>query len=202
MLNPWSGLGTDDFAAALAALYPRGPAWPRDPDSTQARYRAALADIQAAFHADLSNLADVELNPFQTDELLPDWEDEFGLPDPCVPQPQSTDQRHAALVSRIADPGGLNAQRYVELAASIGYAITITEFTPFVAGVGACGGPTYDLDWRFVWQVNGATSPISSVMRADSACNDSLQTWGDSALECLINSRNRPSRIVLFNYSG
>jgi hypothetical protein len=54
---------------------------------------------------------------------------------------------------------GLNKQTYIDIAADLGYTITIIEFTPFWCGMGKCGDPIGDQNNIFYWQVNVYMSP-------------------------------------------
>lgn len=199
MASAFAQLQASDYAQAVRKLFPRGKAWAAGIGSLFDNFLNAIGASVYILHAAAINLVDSEINPFSTASLMPLWENDFGLPDPCVGTGQTLDQRRQALLARITDPGGLNAGRYIALAASIGVDITVSTFTPAQMGSG-CGTPMYGASWKFAWQVNAPAEPITSVFRCDSACDDYLQTWGNAELECVINSRNRPSRVVLFAY--
>lgn len=203
MGNPYSQLGPDDFQAAALNLLPRGWAWPRELSGVLAKAMGAIGDLFARFHADASNMVDVELYPPTTQLLLAEWETDFGLPDPCTPQPQTYEQRTAALLARITDIGSLSRQKYIDLAAAIGFVITITEFLPS-SGIGTCIGtcvdPIIGPDWYFAWQVNAPATTITE-LTCIGLCTSPLRSWGNEPLECLIGRANRPSRLVLFSYS-
>lgn len=93
-------------------------------------------------------------------ELLDDWERVYGLP-PCTGASQA--QRVARLVAKIRmSHGSLAKQFYIDIAALMGYAITIAEGEAFMVGwdthqVGVT--PLNDGHSRFVWQVGGLPSP-------------------------------------------
>ena len=149
-----ANLTTTDFLAAIQALRPRGRAWPTDASAQSTPVWAAVADLLAAQHARASALSEVESDPGQTIELLAEWERAFGLPDPCTPLNPTLQQRRAALLARIAALGGQSPAYLVNVAAQLGYSITITEYRPFRAGLSGCGTPiTGPSDW-FRWTVN------------------------------------------------
>lgn len=203
MGNPYSQLGPDNFQVAALNLLPRGWAWPRDLSGTLAKAMGAIGDMFARFHADASNLVDNELYPPTTQALLAEWERDYGLPDPCTPQPQTYEQRIAALLARITDQGSLSRQKYIDLAAAMGFVITITEFLPS-SGIGTCIGtcvdPLRDGDWPFTWQVNAPATTVTE-LTCIGDCVSPLRSWGNEPLECAIRRQNRPSRFVLFSYA-
>jgi uncharacterized protein YmfQ (DUF2313 family) len=204
VLNPLSLLGPDDFQQAALNLLPRGAAWPRDLSSILAKAMGAIGDMFARAHADITQITDVELYPPSTSLLLPEWERDYGLPEPCTPQPQTIEQRIQALMAKITDQGSLSRQKFIDLAAALGFTITITEFLPS-SGIGTCIGPctepVYGMAWRFAWQVNAPATTVG-VLTCNGDCVSPLRWWGNENLECVIARRNRPSRFVLFSYAG
>lgn len=195
-LNPWALLTSADFLGAIQKLLPRGAAWPRDPAATQTAYFAAIADCVMALRARANDLSQTESDPSQTIELLPRWEARFGLPDPCTPANATIDQRHAALLSKMAAYGGQSPAYYIAVAAAMGVPITINTFAPFVAG-GACGAGLYGAPWRFTWQVHSPTA-TASLFHAGSGAGEPLATWGNGALICRIKQIMPAHTTVLF----
>lgn len=203
MGNPYSQLGPDDFQAAALNLLPRGWAWPRDLGTKLAKAMGAVGDMFAHFHADASLIVDVELYPPTTQLLLAEWERDYGLPDPCTPQPQTYEQRIAALLARITDQGSLSRQKYIDLAAALGFPITITEFlqsSDVGTCVGTCIDPLREVNWRNAWQVNAPATTVTE-LTCIGDCTSPLRSWGNEPLECAIRRHNRPSRFVLFSYA-
>jgi uncharacterized protein YmfQ (DUF2313 family) len=86
-----------------------------------------------------ADLLEIESDPRSTVELLPDWERNWGLPDPCIQSPQTVSQRQFALVQRMTIQGGQSRQFFIDIAKQIGYDITITEYRPFQVGLDRCG---------------------------------------------------------------
>ena len=199
--------GEGGFAAALSKLLPRGRAWPRDPSSVLMRFVSGLAAIFADVEQRAAAFLEREIDPRTTLDMLPEWERAFGLPDPCFPAGQAIGERQAQLVARIAAQGGASPQYFIDLAASLGYAITIEEFAPFMAGWSRAGDPFWqmgDPSIRFFWIVNvpgarvtwfraglgiAGQDPHARIARADD-------------LECILR-RWKPSHTQLvFSYSG
>jgi uncharacterized protein YmfQ (DUF2313 family) len=86
-----------------------------------------------------ADLLEIESDPRTTIELLPEWEYNFGLPDPCYTAPQTIDERHLALVMRMTMLGAQSRAFFIATAAQIGYTITITEYRTFVVGIDRVG---------------------------------------------------------------
>jgi uncharacterized protein YmfQ (DUF2313 family) len=130
----------DDYAEVLSELRPQGPAWPRDPDDPQMKTIFGLAGI---WGIDVSNATDsfltIESFPTSSINLLPEWEQSFGLPDKCLAEPLTISARHTALFQRMTTIGGQSRSFFIEEAAAIGYTITISEFRPFQVGIDRVG---------------------------------------------------------------
>jgi hypothetical protein len=86
-----------------------------------------------------ADLLERESDPRITVELLPDWERNWGLPDPCYTAPQTVAQRQTALIARMTLWGSQSRQWYIDFAAFLGYTITITEYRPWMVGLDRCG---------------------------------------------------------------
>ena len=136
----------EDYAVALQGLLPQGQAWPRDWDEALMLTVRGLTRIWEDFETNASLLLEQESDPrftlpVQGDQsgLLTDWERNWGLPDPCYKAPQSIGERQFALVQRMTIEGAQSREFFIEIAAAIGYPITITEFRPFTVAMDGCG---------------------------------------------------------------
>ncbi len=159
-MTPFSSLGSADFQHAILALLPRGRAWPRRLTTTLAAIAGGIGDAFAQFQAACVNFLDVESDPAQTNELLPDWEADYGLPDSCTIGTPTLDERHAALLSKIAAVGGQSASYFIGVAAALGFTVTITIF-PVSDTWSSPWSPANTVAWRFAWQVNAPTTLIT-----------------------------------------
>jgi uncharacterized protein YmfQ (DUF2313 family) len=128
-----------DYAEGLANLLPTGPAWPRDIASALMKTVYGLAEIWGLVDSRAADLLEQESDPRKTLELLPDWERNWGLPDPCYTVPTTIGERQAALVTRMTLWGEQSRAFFIQAAADIGYTITISEFRTFVVGLDRCG---------------------------------------------------------------
>ena len=143
----------EDYCSAFLALLPQGQAWPKQPGSTLERACCGLAQYWGFVDSRAADLLERESDPRYTFELLPDWERNFGLPDPCYEAPQNYAERIAELLRRMTMEGGQSRQFFIELAATLGYTVTITEYRTFVVGIDRVG------DSR-VYGAVGAPDPI------------------------------------------
>lgn len=135
---------SDDYASAMHRLLPRGLAWPRT--GVLADVVRGLTRIWGHIELRASLLLERESDPRLTlppqgtqPGLLPDWERNWGLPDPCYTAPLSIAERQSTLVRRMTIEGAQSRAFFVGLAAEIGYTITISEYRPFVVGVDRVG---------------------------------------------------------------
>ncbi|WP_080583362.1 YmfQ family protein [Bradyrhizobium elkanii] len=129
----------DDYAEAFSLLLPQGQAWPRDEGSTLMKVVRGLSQIWGVVETSASKLLEIESDPRITIDLLPDWERNWGLPDPCYKEPLTIDDRQRALVQRMTIEGAQSREFFISAAAYIGYSITITEYRPFMVGLDRCG---------------------------------------------------------------
>jgi uncharacterized protein YmfQ (DUF2313 family) len=129
----------DDYAEAMSHLLPKGQAWPRAEESTLMRVVRGLCQVWGFFEFRSSLLLEVESDPRITQEMLPDWERNWGLPDPCYDEPLSIGDRQKALIQRMTIEGAGSRQFFISEALKIGYTITIQEYRPFQCGIDRCG---------------------------------------------------------------
>lgn len=129
----------DDYKQAFLALLPQGQAWPRHPESLLYKVVAGLCEYWGFVDSRAADLLEIESDPRKTVELLPDWERNWGLPDPCYEAPQTIGQRQLALVMRMTMQGAASREFFIAVAAQIGYTITITEYRVWVVGLDGCG---------------------------------------------------------------
>lgn len=194
------------YKAQLASLLPRGRAWPREDDSILMRLVHAEAEELARIDGRVSDLLE-EVDPRSTLELLEDWERVAGLPDTCIPAPDSIAERRAAVQSRITALGGQTLDYFVGLAATIGFAITIDEFRPFRIGT-RVGQLLYGEPWAHVWRVNvqppAADAGFGLTIRyfrvGQSAVGERLVGFGSLDLECIIRRAAPAHSTVIFAY--
>jgi len=85
----------------------------------------AIGDLFDGMSAALCALV-LELNPFTTERMITEWERAVGLPDVCLPDATTLDERRAWVVWRLAKRRWTTAAEWHELAALFGLEIRIT----------------------------------------------------------------------------
>jgi uncharacterized protein YmfQ (DUF2313 family) len=120
-------------------LLPQGQAWPKYPGTTLDLACRGLAEYWGFVDSRAADLLERESDPRYTIELLPDWERNWGLPDPCYEAPLTIAERQKALVMRMTLQGSQSRAFFIDVAYKIGYTISITEYRVFVVGIDRCG---------------------------------------------------------------
>lgn len=195
-------LAEADFVAALRALLPRGLAWDFAPGSTAVAALSGLAAPMAVLHARAGDLSEREADPAQASELLAAWEQAYGLPDLCVGDGQTQQERRAALVARIGASGGQSIAYYTAVAAALGYAITIQEFRPFYLGYRTIGSPLLDVEAAFRWRVIAPEITPVFFRLGLSTCGEPFVAGSNTALECVLTRIKPAHTTVEFQYGS
>ena len=179
---------TADYLAQLVALQPPGAALPTDADSTWQHLLMALADEPTR----VDNRAEAllrETDPRQATELLTDWERVCGLPGECSAGTGALQERRAAVVATLTAVGGQTPAYYVRAAEDLGYAITIDEFRPFIAGLSRCGDDVLNgpHEVRHVWRVTVHGPRVTMFRTGASATGERLLDIADATeLACVL----------------
>lgn len=195
-----------DYAGQMRQLLPMGAAWQFPAESNLAQLIAALAEEFARIDARAGQLID-EADPRTTLELLPDWERVLGLPDACFKAPDNVSERRVALRQKITGLGGQSRAYFTELAARLGYFITIEEHRPARVGM-RIGEHLNGPDWAFAWTVHvepfEGDLPDAQSFFAQARIGDELgvrlRGFGAIDLECAIRRVAPAHTIVLFAY--
>lgn len=191
---------SNEYTQQLIKLSPTGKAWPTESDSVWATLLNAIAQEFARVDARANELLN-EIYPDTTTELLPDWERVAGLPDPCSGLGASVAIRRRDLLAKITARGGQSPQYFIDLAASLGYTITITEFDEFIVDVNAVEDALLGEAWAYSWQVNAGLNTVTYFTVGSNSTGDALAEWGNERLECVITARKPAHTVVLFAYT-
>ncbi len=194
--------GVNEFRDMCLALLPVGPAWPKTADSEWALlFEAVMPEFTRIDAANEQLLK--EMSPVSAELLFEEWEAQYGLPSKCMEgQEQTLQQRRNTLINKYRFVGDQSKQFFIDLAASIGFAITITEFSASNPGLQSSyeGIPLAGDDWNFVWQVN---APLTTVQPRTypSGYGEAYAEWENELLECTLNAYAHDHRILFFSYS-
>lgn len=190
--------GVAEYAAALLALLPRGRVWPREAGTVQAQTAAAMVPAWVRSEARARALL-ADAFPASAQELLPDWEASLGLPDPCAGVQPTMELRRLAVHSRLTARGGQSVSYFVEVAAALGYAVTVEEFLPFRFGQ-PFGRPLAGSAWAHAWRVRVAGSTVRPFRFGVSKMGEPFATWGGKELECALRAAAPAHAILIFAY--
>lgn len=185
----------------LMSLLPPGLAWPRDEGTGLDKVLTAEAVELTRVDTSVQDLL-TESYPLTSNNLLTDWERVTGLPNACVGAPETVQLRREAVDQKLATTGGQSPGFFIDLAASIGFEVTITEYTPFRVGSNGAGDPINSEEWAYVWQINAPEETIRDFEVGSNAVGEGLRTWGNELLECVITQYQPAHTRVLFSYQG
>lgn len=188
-----------DYAAGLQALLPTGAVWPRDSDAVQSQICLALAKTFTRISARAGNLIS-DAFPVAPVELLPEWEATLGLPDPCAGVSPTILLRQQQVAARFIATGGQSAAYYINVAAALGYPITVTQFAPFRFGQ-PFGQPLYGTAWAFAWRVNAPTFTVRYFTFGRDGFGEPFASWSNNVLQCELQRLAPAHTTLLFSYS-
>lgn len=188
----------DAYARQFTALLPPGAVWNLAVASKLSAFMTGLAQELARLDLRADALMN-ESDPRTISETLSDWERMLGLPDPCVAFDQSTAQRVGGVVAKYIAQGGQSPAYFIEIAAALGFTITITEFSQFTVA-STCDQALYGAPWAYTWQVNGPPqSPEDFTVVA--SVDDPLRWWSNQILECVMTRLKPAHTTVRFVYA-
>ena len=146
----------------------------------------------------------LESRPLSAVETLEDWENDYGLPDPCTGQLPTIYQRQIALWQKIIDDGGQRDVDYMEIAARMGYSITIEELQELPPNAPQPQFGSLTGRWReFVVHINSARNETYFRQEAttESTTEDRIDASSHFNLECVIRRLKPAHTKVYFNYN-
>lgn len=189
---------TAQYEQMLGALLPRGPAWDGyDP------LLLGFAPVMSRAHLSADALM-LETDPRSVTELIDRYESISNLPDSCTPAGiQTLQQRRQRLDAKINLVGGINEIFYRAQLDALGYeAATITRYpkSSFTSN-STCTDSLYSDEWRYYWRVNIPESAQISPMTCISNCTDSIRTWGETVVECVLNKLAPSHTFLIFLYT-
>jgi uncharacterized protein YmfQ (DUF2313 family) len=208
-----------DYAQAFLALLPQGQAWPRYPATTLVQTVEGLNGYWGSVDGRAADLLEIESFPKTTVELLPDWERNFGLPDPCFPDATSIPERQNMLVLVMTLIGGQSRSFFQSISEWTGHQISIAEWAPFMCGVSEVGETRFEYDdtglyrWylgppenRFYWYVQSDDAVLEwfrcGTSYSQCGVHPHLQIITSSPIDCLLNRWKPAHTELVFDYSN
>ena len=199
-----------DFRDMALQLLPNGPAWPRDSESEWGLLFEALLPECVRIQSTINALVD-EMSPVSSTLIFDEWEAEYGLPEKCITQLPRFGQRRGAVEDRHTAIGRQDRQFFIDLAASIGFVITIDEFNESNPGPSATFyverengnlvgiDPTGE-DWNYIWRIN-APLEAANFREYPEEYGRPYVSYNNELLECTLRSYAHDHRILIFSYS-
>lgn len=198
----WDNLSSptnDDLIGGAVSLWPPGAAF-GTPDgqamslsSLLAKFTRVLISPWEWLYARSYKLVS-ESTVYGVDELLPDWEAEYGLPDACGVDDESVSGRLRALEAKLIAVAILSPGDFIRLAASYGFTITIEEPAVFECGFSECGGEHTVGDFRqeVYWLVSVTGLAVDYFRCGESECGyDPLFSFGEAErVLCLLRQHS------------
>lgn len=185
----------------LKNLLPVGLAWPRQKNTTLEGLITSLAGAYNDVDVRVQDML-TEAYPLTSAELLTDWERVTGLPEECEGQATTLQRRREAVDRKLSSTGGQSPGFYIEVAARLGYTITITEFHPFRVGKDHAGDAVNGEDWGYTWAVNAPSETVKYLAAGQGSAGEPLASWGNELLECVISRLAPAHTIVQFRYGA
>ncbi|QBH96001.1 DUF2313 domain-containing protein [Limnobaculum zhutongyuii] len=139
------------------------------------------------------------VTPFLSGSLIADWERVYAVP---VRAGATYQERLSNVLAKMAETGGVSIPYFIQLAATMGYTITIDELQPFRTGINRCGDMLYTADIIWVWRVNimNAKTPIYQFRVGVSTAGERLLTFGDDIIETVFNDLKPAETLCVFAY--
>lgn len=198
---------SDKYTQYLLSLLPSGNI-AKDAASNNALIFGLIAAELSRIDGRAADLM-TEADPRTTVELFEEWEAFAGLPDPCALPDQTLQERRNRLEQKLVSKGGQTRAYYEEIAAHLGYDITITEFRPFECGISECIDVDPELhisithpEDRFIWRVNVHGDRATWFRCGESECgvDPMLKLTRATDLECIFNQQKQAHTQVQFLY--
>lgn len=192
------------YLRLLQSLLPRGKAWNRDEGSILTEFLYGEAEEFACVDGRSNDLLR-EKDTRYTNELLLEHEEDLGLPDECSDPDATIQERRAEAHSRLITLGGQNPAYFIELAAALGWTVTITEYSPFICGVhgmlDACGDNVNFFYWKVTITIGGGN--IIYFACGESECGDFLSYLpGTEALLCYFDKYKPAHTSLIWGFDG
>lgn len=143
----------DRYREQALALLPPGRALSRRAESWIYKLLEGIAVEYARVHERAGDLL-LESVPGDADELLEDWEDATGLPD-CGLEPDTLEERRAALVSKLVARGGQSDAIFEAIADALSFDISLDHKYLPATCTSPCTSPVAGIEWVFTKEVTG-----------------------------------------------
>lgn len=192
------------WAEAAGKLLPPGALWHLRANGVLQSLLRGMADEFARIEERSLGLY-AEMNVESITELIGEWEESWGIPGECENLSTTLIQRRYALAGKIASTGGQSAEYFIQVAARMGWEITIEEHVPPAPGPltewGAGSGLT-GAGWIYTWIVHAPAFLVDYFTAGESLAGEPLTTTEGLAalLECTLEAIAPAHAVLLFEY--
>jgi uncharacterized protein YmfQ (DUF2313 family) len=178
-------LQIQEHAQGLEHLRPPGIIWTSDPASVSRKFFMALATELARVTGRASDLIQ-EMDPRTTTELIPDWERVLNIPGDCEEPGRTLALRQFAVTTKLTQEPGQSRQDFIDLAASLGFQITIQEYLPFQVTNSVVGEALSNGEWLFTWTVHQPIVGGEFLRAGQGFAGEALLDFNQDTLQCFL----------------
>lgn len=175
----------EDYTNLLKKLLPPGLAWNKDYDSNIHLLMTAFAEEYARLDFDTQQLLK-EINPLESNQLLPEWERVTGILMGCASNYLSSQSKREAIKRKLAFRGGASEQFLIDVAASLGFPIKIQEFGTFRAGISKAGDHASGEEWAYALKIRAPEQTARFFRAGISSAGDPLREFANQLLQCVL----------------
>lgn len=154
----------DASRTQLLALLPNG--WMRHSTTATFKLFDALAVEFARLRERIDDLR-AESMPGAPVEMVSEWEEALGLPDPLLPAPATLEERQALVAAKLLDSFGHTETDLRAIALALGYDyLRFTHYYPFECGYSECGQELNNDFFSHVVTIAYATGDLDAALEA------------------------------------
>jgi uncharacterized protein YmfQ (DUF2313 family) len=142
----------EQYRNLLHSLLPQGEIWKKDNSKVLAKILLGLAYEFNRIDIRTEELL-TERDSRYVEELLTEFEAEYGLPEEGLELESTTERRRNVVHSKVIAIGDQDEDYFIAIAEALGYTIEIETFRPAWAGVATAGDTCGDQNVLFKWIV-------------------------------------------------
>lgn len=194
-------LTLDAFRDVLKAALPPGKLWRFNIGGNAWLLKDSMAECLLDVHQE-SERMQLEMDPRTAYEMLPEWEANYGLPDPDGPQALSIADRRAMVLARKIDIGGQSKPYLLQQIEAMGYVGATIDGYDLCTCESDCESYLFDSSWLYAFLVTLPAAPDALGATCDGSCEDYLGVPMNSHIENYINRLKPAHRVAIFAYVG
>jgi uncharacterized protein YmfQ (DUF2313 family) len=186
-----------DYLNTFLNLLPQGRLWDKEPGSPMYQAIASLILTISRLSDSASNLL-TDSFIGTTDFLLPEWQASLGLPDECQPANATFIQQRNQAIARFIGVGGQSVSFIIQYAATLGFDISVTEYTNFHVGSSKAGSKLGNL--AFSWLITAPAELVDYFKVGSSKVCEKLVSLDSDVLVCEISAIQPAHSLVYYQF--